>query len=125
MDFVGETPWNTPKPNEAKCSDTCVHNEQYRSYIKTAELAIMNVEYEIKRVAERHINIINDYPKEAKKLVPCDIINGMTANHEIINCLLFLGKIYRELPGNEDHRNITIILDSDGAPAVSTSSKYH
>ncbi len=104
---------------------SCIHNGKYRSYAKIAELAIMNVEYEIKRVAERHINLINEYPKQAKQLVPCDIINGLMVNLEIINCLfLFLGNIYRQLPTNENQRNITIILHGDGAPAVSVTSKY-
>ncbi|CAF3427086.1 unnamed protein product, partial [Rotaria sp. Silwood2] len=45
--------------NEEKCSVTCVLNGQHRFYIDVAELTIMNIEYEIKRVAERYINLIN------------------------------------------------------------------
>ena len=75
------------KPNDEKCSTTCTCNGKYRSYAKIAEVAIMDVEREIKRVAERHIHLINEYPKQARQLVPCDIINGMTMNLEIINCL--------------------------------------
>ncbi|CAF4505986.1 unnamed protein product [Rotaria magnacalcarata] len=66
--------------NEEKCSTFCIHNGKHRSYANKAELAIMNVEIEIKRVAERYINLINDYPKQAEHLVPCDIINGMVAS---------------------------------------------
>lgn len=64
------------KSNEDKCSLGCIYNQQHRPYNKIAELAIMNVKYEIKRVAERYINLINDYPKQAKQLAPCDMING-------------------------------------------------
>ena len=44
----------------------------------------MNVEREIKRVAERHINLINEYPKKAEQLVPCDHITGMMTILNII-----------------------------------------
>ncbi|CAF4330672.1 unnamed protein product, partial [Rotaria magnacalcarata] len=90
-----------------------IHNGKSRSYGTIAELAIMNVEYEIKRVAERYMNLINDYPKKAEQLVPYDIINGMT-----LNC-----KIYRQMPSNKNQCNITIILHADGAPAVNVNNK--
>ncbi|CAF1949962.1 unnamed protein product [Rotaria magnacalcarata] len=87
---------------------TCIHNGKSRSYGTIAELAIMNVEYEIKRVAERYMDLINDYPKKAEQLVPCDIING---------------KIYRQMPSNKNQCNITIILHADGAPVVNVNNK--
>ncbi|CAF3735585.1 unnamed protein product [Rotaria sp. Silwood1] len=62
--------------NEENCSMACVHNGKYRLYAKIAELAMMNVEYEIKRVAEHHMNLINEYLKQAEQLVSCDIINA-------------------------------------------------
>ncbi|CAF3822140.1 unnamed protein product, partial [Rotaria magnacalcarata] len=96
------------KSNDAKCSISCDSNGKYRSYSKVAELAIMNVEREIKRVAERHIDLINEYPKQAPYLFPSDHISS---------------NIYRQLPTNESQRNITIILHSDGAPAVSVNNK--
>ncbi|CAF2176242.1 unnamed protein product [Rotaria magnacalcarata] len=96
------------KSNDAKCSISCDSNGKYRSYSKIAELAIMNVEREIKRVAERHIDLINEYLKQAPYLFPSDHISS---------------NIYRQLPTNENQRNITIILHSDGAPAVSVNNK--
>ncbi|CAF3581970.1 unnamed protein product, partial [Rotaria socialis] len=96
------------KSNDAKCSISCDSNGKYRSYSKIAELAIMNVEREIKRVAERHIDLINEYPKQAPYLFPSDHISS---------------NIYRQLPTNENQRNITIILHSDGAPAVGVNNK--
>lgn len=36
-----------------------------------------------------------------------------------------LGNIYRQLPANENQRNITIILHSDGAPVINVNSKYN
>lgn len=78
------------KSKEESCSPRCIHNGQYRSYAKTAELDIMNVEYEIKRVAERYVGLINDYSTYGKQLVPCDIINGLTVNYKItIHVFLF------------------------------------
>ncbi|CAF5037774.1 unnamed protein product, partial [Rotaria magnacalcarata] len=94
-------------------SMACIHNGKSRSYGTIAELAIMNVEYEIKRAAERYMNLINDYPKKAEQLVPYDIINGMT-----LNC-----KIYRQMPSNKNQCNITIILHADGAPVVKVNNK--
>jgi predicted nucleic acid-binding Zn ribbon protein len=44
------------KSNEKTCSPNCIHNDQHRSYVKTAELAIMNIEYEIQQVAERYVD---------------------------------------------------------------------
>jgi hypothetical protein len=44
----------------------------------------MNVEYEIRRVAGRHINLINEYSKHAKDLFPSDIINGTRKKLEIV-----------------------------------------
>ncbi|CAM2727607.1 unnamed protein product [Rotaria socialis] len=96
------------KSNDAKCSISCDSNGKYRSYSKIAELAIMNVEREIKRVAERHIDLINEYPKQAPYLFTSDHISS---------------NIYRQLPTNENQRNITIILHSDGAPAVGVNNK--
>ncbi|CAF5172051.1 unnamed protein product [Rotaria magnacalcarata] len=59
----------------------CIHNGKSRSYGTIAELAIMNVEYEIKRVAERYMDLINDYPKKlnswflaVKYIVKCLVI---------------------------------------------------
>ncbi|CAF4110272.1 unnamed protein product [Rotaria magnacalcarata] len=94
--------------NDENCSMTCIHNGKSRSYGTIAELAIMNVEYEIKRVAERYMDLINDYPKKAEQLVPCDIING---------------KIYRQMRSNKNQCNITIILHADGAPVVKVNNK--
>lgn len=54
--------WSFIRIQSIKCSDTCKHNGKYRSYSKVAELVIMNVEREIKRVAERYIDLINEYP---------------------------------------------------------------
>ncbi|CAF4948655.1 unnamed protein product [Rotaria socialis] len=96
------------KSNDAKCSISCDSNGKYRSYSKVAELAIMNMGREIKRVAERHIDLINEYPKQAPYLFPSDHISS---------------NIYRQLPTNENQRNITIILHSDGALTVSVNSK--
>ncbi|CAF3926712.1 unnamed protein product, partial [Rotaria magnacalcarata] len=96
------------KSNDAKCSISYDSNGKYRSYSKVAELAIMNVEREIKRVAERHIDLINEYPKQAPYIFPSDHISS---------------NIYRQLPTNENQCNITIILHSDGAPAVSVNNK--
>ena len=48
----------------------------------------MNVEREIKRVAERHIDLINEYPKQAAYLVPSDHISSMVTNLEIISYLV-------------------------------------
>ncbi|CAF2143420.1 unnamed protein product [Rotaria magnacalcarata] len=110
--------------NEEKCSTFCIHNGKHRSYANKVELAIMNVEIEIKRVAERYINLINDYLKQAEHLVPCDIINGMVAS--VLNknsSLVFLGQIYHQMSNSKSERNITIILHTDGAPAVKASKK--
>ncbi|CAF4858277.1 unnamed protein product, partial [Rotaria socialis] len=49
------------------------------------------------------MDLINDYPRKAEQLVPCDIING---------------KIYRQMSSNKKQCNIAIILHADGAPAV-------
>jgi hypothetical protein len=49
----------------------------------------MNVEHEIKRVAERHIDLINEYPKQAVFLCPSDHIGGMVLNLEIISYIVF------------------------------------
>jgi len=84
----------------------------------------MNVEYELKRVAERYIHLINEYPQQAEELIPCDITNSTRVNDKIIYFLfLFLGEIYRQLPNNENHRNITIVLHGDGAPVVAVTGK--
>ncbi|CAF1137226.1 unnamed protein product [Rotaria sordida] len=64
------------KSDQSKCSNTCNSNGKYRSYSQVAELAIMNVQREIKRVAERHINLINEYPKQAAHLCPPDHITS-------------------------------------------------
>ncbi|CAF4261334.1 unnamed protein product, partial [Rotaria magnacalcarata] len=68
----------------------------------------MNVENEIKRVAKRYIHLINEYPKQAVHLCPSDHING---------------NIYHQLPSNQNHHNITIILHSDGAPVIDVTNK--
>ncbi|CAF3868163.1 unnamed protein product [Rotaria sordida] len=68
------------KSNEKTCSPNCIYNDQHRSYGKIAELAIMNVEYEVQREAECYADLINDYSVYVKQLVPCDIINGWTVN---------------------------------------------
>ncbi|CAF4355955.1 unnamed protein product, partial [Rotaria magnacalcarata] len=51
--------WNAEKflaqSHDENCSMVCIHNGKSRSYGTIAELAIMNIEYEIKRVAERKI----------------------------------------------------------------------
>ncbi|CAF4988713.1 unnamed protein product, partial [Rotaria socialis] len=63
-----------------KCLISCDSNGKYRSYRKVVELAIMNVEREIKRVAEPHIDLINEYPKQAPYLFPSDHISSMVTN---------------------------------------------
>ncbi|CAF3164533.1 unnamed protein product [Rotaria socialis] len=63
------------KLDQKKCSNACSLNGKYRSYSQIAELAIMNVENEIKRVAKRYIHLINEYPKQAVHLCPSDHIN--------------------------------------------------
>ncbi len=75
------------KSEQSKCSNTCNFNGKYRLYANVGELAIMNVEREIKRVAERHINLIDKYSKQASYLFPCDHINGMVVNLETIYCI--------------------------------------
>ncbi len=75
------------KSDQTKCSNTCNSNGKYRSYSQVAELAIMNVQHEIKRVAERHITLINEYPKEAVHLCPSDHINGMMINVKAMHCI--------------------------------------
>ncbi|CAF3373698.1 unnamed protein product [Rotaria socialis] len=98
------------KSNDPKCSISCDSNGKYRSYnSKVTELAIMNVEREIKRVAERHIDLINECLKQTLYIFPADYISS---------------NIYRQLPTNENQRNITIILHSDGAPAISVNNKF-
>ncbi|CAF4050536.1 unnamed protein product [Rotaria sordida] len=96
------------KSNEETCSSNCIHNDQHRSYGKIAELTIINVEYAIQRVAARYVDRINDYSMYSKQLVLCDIING---------------RVYRDLPSDRNHRNITTILYGDGAPAVTASNE--
>ncbi|CAF1526050.1 unnamed protein product [Rotaria sp. Silwood1] len=64
------------KSDQSKCSNTCNSNGKYRSYSQVAELAIMNVQREIKQVAERHINLINEYPRKAAHLCPPDYITN-------------------------------------------------
>ncbi|CAF3299674.1 unnamed protein product [Rotaria socialis] len=96
------------KLDQKKCSNACSLNGKYRSYSQIAELAIMNVENEIKRVAKRYIHLINEYPKQAVHLCPSDHING---------------NIYHQLPSNQNHHNITIILHSDGAPVIDVTNK--
>jgi len=114
------------KLDNSKCSKTCDFNGKYRSYSHVAELTIMNIQREIKRVAERHINLINEYPKQAAHLCTSDHINGTTLNHKRhVLDMTFLGNICRQLPSNKNQHNITIILHSDGAPVVDVSSKYH
>jgi hypothetical protein len=58
----------------------CSCKGKYRAYSNVAELAIMNVEREIKRVAERHISLINEYAGQASHQFPSDHINGKLAN---------------------------------------------
>ncbi|CAF1507615.1 unnamed protein product, partial [Rotaria sordida] len=94
------------KSNEKTCSPNCIHNGQYRSYGKIAELAIMNVEYEAQRAAGHYVDLINGYSIYVKQLVPCDIING---------------KVHRDLPNDGNHPNITIILYGDNAPIVTVN----
>ena len=57
---------------------------KYRSYANVAELAIMNVQREIKRVAERHMLLINDYSEQTSDLFPSDHINGKMVSVAII-----------------------------------------
>ncbi|CAF3928685.1 unnamed protein product, partial [Rotaria sp. Silwood1] len=52
-----------------------------------AELAIMNVQREIKQVAERHINLINEYPRKAAHLCPPDYITSMMMNLKTMYCI--------------------------------------
>ncbi|CAF1508535.1 unnamed protein product [Adineta ricciae] len=96
------------KSNKEECSSNCIYNGQYRSSKKIAELAIMNIEYEIRRVVERYVDLINDYSTHGKQLVPCDLING---------------KVYQSLSSYSNHPNITIVLHGDGAPVVTVSKK--
>ncbi|CAF1941891.1 unnamed protein product [Rotaria magnacalcarata] len=91
------------KSNDEKCSISCDSNGKYKSYSKVAELAIMNVEREIKRVAERRIDLINKYPKQAAYLFPSDHINSIVTNLEIISYV--------------------VAYFSDGALAVSVNNK--
>jgi hypothetical protein len=82
----------------------------------------MNVEQEITRVAERYIDLINSYPEESQRLVPCDHIDSKEIVIEIRAFSSLADNIYRQLPSKDDHRNLTIILHSDGAPVVNVSS---
>lgn len=82
----------------------------------------MNVEQEITRVAERYIDLINSYPEESQRLVPCDHIDSKEIGIEIRAFSSLADNIYRQLPSKDDHRNLTIILHSDGAPVVNVSS---
>ena len=77
----------------------------------------MNVEQEITRVAERYIDLINSYPEESQRLVPCDHIDSKEIVIEIRAFPSLADNIYRQLPSKDGHRNLTIILHSDGEPS--------
>jgi hypothetical protein len=62
----------------------CCYNGRYRPYANVAELAIMNVQRQIKRVAERHMRLINDYSEQGYDLFPSDHINGKMVSVAII-----------------------------------------
>jgi hypothetical protein len=56
----------------------------YRLHPNVAELTIMNVQREIRRVAERHMGLINDYSEQASDLFPWDHINGTMVSDAVI-----------------------------------------
>ena len=94
-------------PEQITCTDGCSLNDKRRPYMNVVELVINNVKEEIRSIAKRYMNLINEYPKCAKDILPCDIPNG---------------SVYQRLRINNE-KQLTILLHTDGAPVIKIGGK--
>ncbi|CAF0862211.1 unnamed protein product [Didymodactylos carnosus] len=89
------------------CSILCPMNGKLRTDDGIIETCLADIKGSMSRVAERNIDLIMEYPKQAKFLVPNDIINGT---------------IYQRDATNDP--TITIQLHSDGFDILTTKHKH-
>jgi hypothetical protein len=99
-------------PTQTTCSPECSLNGSYRPFSSVSELTVNDVKSEISSNILRYYNVIDDYRKRSKLLLPCDVPNA---------------DVYQTISSTTSIKNsqkqISIMLHIDGAPISQFGNK--